>query len=53
MNLNGGRLDGRQNVEARTWATVNPDEGTMLVDDAVVTIKPLDAPAGPKTLSIS
>jgi len=53
LNMNGGRIDGRGNLEPRTWATVNPDEGTILVDDGVVTITTFDAPAGSKTISVS
>lgn len=53
LNLAGGRVDGRQSQEARTWATVEPDLGSLLVDDAVVTITTMDAPAGNRTLTVS
>jgi len=53
LNMTGGRVDGRQNQEARTWDTVNPDQGTILVDDAVVTITTMDAPAGNRQMTVS
>lgn len=53
LNLNGGRVDGRQSLEPRTWATVNPDLGTLLVDDSVVTITTMDAPAGNRQMTVT
>lgn len=50
-NINGGTLDGTQSGAARTWATVNLDDGTLVADDAVVTITTLDQPAGIVTLT--
>lgn len=52
-NINGGTLDSSKNSEARTWATINPDGGDIVVDDAVVSITTLDQPAGLKTISVS
>lgn len=51
--LLGGILTGAGSREARTWATVNVDEGTLIVDDAVVTITTLDQPAGERTIAVS
>ena len=53
LNLTGGRVDGRASQEARTWDTVNPDLGTLLVDDSVVTITNMDAPAGARQITVS
>lgn len=52
-NMNGGTLDGSKSGEPRTWGTVNLDEGTVVTDDAVVTITTLVQPAGAKTLQAS
>ena len=53
LNMLGGRIDARRSQEARTWDTVNPDLGTLLVDDSVVTITTMDAPAGARQLTVS
>lgn len=53
LNLEGARVDGRQSREARTWDTVNPDSGTLIVDDAVVTITTMDAPAGVRQMTVT
>ena len=52
-NLTGGTLDGTNSTVARTWATVNPDGGSIAVDDDYVTITTLDQPAGEKTITVS
>lgn len=52
-NVTGGTLDGSQSSFARTWATVNPDGGTIIADDGVVTITTLDAPAGLRSLTVA
>lgn len=52
-NINGGTLDATENTEARTWATINPDGGTIIADDAYVTITTLDQPAGEVTMQVS
>lgn len=52
LNLAGGTVDARQSTRARTWATVNPDEGALITDDAIVTITTFDQPAGPRQMRI-
>jgi hypothetical protein len=52
VNQTGGLLDGSQSTRARTWATVNPDSGSIRIDDSVVTITTLDKPAGLRTLTV-
>lgn len=52
LNMTGSRVDGRQSQEARTWDTVNPDAGTLIVDDSIVTITTMDAPAGLRQMTV-
>jgi hypothetical protein len=53
MTIRGGLVDGTQSQEPRTWATVNPDGGTLKIDDDVVTITTLDTPTGRYTLTVA
>ena len=50
--ITGGTLNGGDSMETRTWATVNPDGGSIVADDGFITITTLDEPAGPYTISV-
>lgn len=52
-NLKGGTLDMTGSNEARTIGTLNPDGGTLKMDDAIVTVSTWNEPSGLKTISIS
>lgn len=53
VNLSAGTLDMTRSSEARTIAALSPDGGTLIADDAYVTITSLDDPAGKYTLTVS
>lgn len=53
LNQSGGTVDATGSSEARTWATVNLDGGTLKADDAVLTITTLDQPAGVTSMSVT
>lgn len=51
-NINGGAVDLSGSSEPRTWATVNPDGGSITADFSVVTFTSIDEPTGLKTIQI-
>lgn len=53
LNMLGGAVRGNQNTQARTWATVNLDNGSLTVDDAIVSITTFDQPAGLRRIEVS
>jgi len=53
INQNGGIVDFSKSNRPRVVTTYNLDEGTLISDDAVLTITTLDQPAGLTTLTAS
>ena len=51
--VSGGTLDGSGSRQARTWNAVNINGGSVVADNAVVTMTTLNQPAGPRTISVS
>jgi len=51
--INGGSVDLSGSSEPRTWATVNPDGGSIKADFAVVTFTAIDEPSGLKSIQVS
>jgi hypothetical protein len=53
LTILAGTLNFTKSAITRTIATLNPDGGTIIMDDDYVTVTTLDSPAGAKTISIS
>lgn len=52
-NLKGGTLSALRSNESRTWATVNPDGGTLAADADVLTISTLNQPSDVYTMQVA
>lgn len=51
--VSGGTLDGSGSRQARTWSAVNINGGSVVADNAVVTMTTLNQPVGPRTIAVS
>lgn len=53
LNMEGGEVDFLGNNEARTITTLNPNKGTIRMDNAFITVTTHNQPSGPRAMAIT